>query len=129
MSSQAAETRLKPTLSTDPLNMVLKLLLTSLYFDLLHIYYQVLTASSSVNAAYRANTDGVATNLTYANVRQTGREKTVPCILGCALTAAPLEGHARTGLIHASANQVGICVFMVFQRIWRDCIKEKSRKC
>lgn len=109
--------------------MLLKLLLTSLYFDLLHIYYQVLTASSSVNAAYRAHTVGVATNLTYANVRQTGTEKTVQCILDCALTAAPLEGHARTGLIHASANQVGICVFMVSLRIWRDCIKGKSRRC
>jgi len=66
-----------------------------------------------VNAAYRAHMDGVATNLTYANVRQTGREETVPSILDCALTAAPLEGHARTGLTHASANQVGICLFMV----------------
>ena len=83
-----------------------------------------------MNAAYRAHTDGVATNLTYANVRETGAEKTVPCILDCALTAAPLEGHARTGLIHASVNQVGVsCVFMVFQRIRRDCLKGKSRKC
>lgn len=66
-----------------------------------------------MNAAYRVHTDGVATNLTYANVRQTGTEKTVPSILDRALTAAPLEGHARTGLIHAIANQVGVCVFMV----------------
>ena len=80
--------------------------------------------SSSVNAAYRAHTDGVATNLTYANVRQTGAAKTVPFILDCALTAAPLEGHARTGLIHASANQVGVCVFMMFQRIRLHCLKE-----
>ena len=81
-----------------------------------------------MNAAYRAPMDGVATNLTYANVRETGAEKTVPCLLDCALTAAPLEGHARTGQIHASVNQVGVCVFMVFQRIRRDCLKGKSRK-
>lgn len=62
----------------------------------------------SVNAAYRAHTDGAATNLTCANVRRTGTEKTVPSMLDLALIAAPLEGHARTGLIHASANQVGV---------------------
>ena len=101
---------------TDSLKNALKII-TYLYFDLLHMYYQVFTARPSANAAYRAHMDGVATNLTYANVRQTGgRKEIVPRILDLALTAAPLEGHARTGPIHASANQVGACVLMVSQK-------------
>lgn len=80
------------------------------------MYYQVFTARPSANAAYRVHMGGVATNLTYANVRQTGgRKEIVPRMLDLALTAAPLEERARTALIHASANQVGACVFMVSQ--------------
>lgn len=62
----------------------------------------------------RANTDGVPTDLTCANVRLTGGQKeSVPRMWVLALTAAPLEGHAKRDLTRASANQVWIlCLLM-----------------